>query len=104
MAPLRSRFRGNQQAALAVDLRLPKSVDRWPGFVETAAHLGAGRLCPAASRMARRPFSITRRRPLRTGDILHFFRALLAPLHVIRYRNYEMPGKRVPQDKYGLSQ
>jgi hypothetical protein len=50
------------------------------------------------------PFSITRRRPVRTGDILHFFRALLAPLQVIRYRNYEMPGKRVPQDKYGLSQ
>jgi hypothetical protein len=30
------------------------------------------------------PFSITGRRPVRTGDIFHFFRALLAPLQVIR--------------------
>jgi hypothetical protein len=43
-------------------------------------------------------------RPLQTGDILHFSRALLTPLQVIRYRNNEMPGKRVPQDKHGLSQ
>lgn len=52
----------------------------------------------------RAPSFIARRRPLRTGEILHFFRALLAPLQLIRYRNYEMPGKRVPWDNYGLSQ
>ena len=46
---------------------------------------------PSASQMARspsQPFSIARRRPLQTGDILLFFRAFLVPLEVIRYRNY----------------
>src|SRR6266481_3983894 len=71
---------------------------RWAGYVETAARPRAGH----ARRFPERPaaFPIAPRRPLQTGDILLFFCAFLAPLEVIRYRNYSMPGAL--QGKYGF--